>query len=75
MATKLKMLKLLQETDGFAEINRRPAPPKPALYMMQLRPRTFHPALPKRKLPIRINPVDCGFPVKIVFLKPGSEPA
>ena len=38
MATKIKMLKLLQEADALAEVDRRP--PKPALYMMQMRSNT-----------------------------------
>ena len=73
MATKIKMLKLLQEADALAEIDRRP--PRPALYMMQMRSRTFQPSLPKRKLPFRIDPEDYGLPipVKIVFLKPDSK--
>jgi hypothetical protein len=73
MATKIKMLKLIQEADALAEINRRP--PRPALYAMQIRSRTFQPTLPKRKLPIRIEPEDYGtpIPVKIVLLKPESE--
>jgi hypothetical protein len=73
MATKIKMLKLLQEADAMAEIDRRP--PKPALYMMQIRPRNYQPSLPKRRLPVQTEPEDYlrPFPVKIVFLKPGSE--
>ena len=71
MATKIKMMKLLMEADALAEIDR--VPPKPALFMMQ-RPRTFQPALPKRRLPIRIHPGDYAepAPVPIVFLK--TEP-
>ena len=70
MATKIKMLKLLQEADALAELDRRP--PKPALYMMHIRPRNHQPTLPKRKLPFRIDPEDYQdpVPVKIVFLKP-----
>lgn len=71
MATKINMLKLMQEINGMAEMNRRPVP-QPPLYPMQLRPRTFQPALPRHKLPIRIDPRDqapAGAPVKITFLK------
>jgi hypothetical protein len=69
------MLKFLQETEGYAEIERRPAPPKPALYMMGMRPRAYQPALPRVRLPIRIDPSDDGLPapVKIIFVKPASE--
>ena len=71
MATKIKMMKLLMEADALAEVDR--VPPKPALFLMQ-RPRTFQPALPKRRLPIRIYPEDSAqpAPVPIVFLK--TEP-
>ena len=73
MATKIKMLKLLQEADALAEIDRRP--PKPALYMMQMRTRNFQASLPKRRLPVRIDPRDYTLPspVKIILLKSGSE--
>lgn len=74
MATKLKMMKFLMEADAQAEIDR--VPPKPALYMMQqARPRTLKPVLPRRRLPIRVNPGDYSqaAPVKITFLKSGSQ--
>jgi len=69
MATKIKMMKLLTEADANKEVDR--VPPKPALFMMQ-RSRTFQPALPKRRLPIRIYPGDNvqPEPVQIIFLKP-----
>jgi hypothetical protein len=66
------MLKLLQEADAMAEVDRRP--PRPALYMMPTRPRTFQPSLPRRKLPIRIDPQDAlPVPVPIVLLKPETK--
>jgi hypothetical protein len=70
MATKIKMLKLLQEADALAEIDRRP--PKPALYMMQMRSRNFQANLPRRRLPVRIDPEDYSLPrpVPIILLKP-----
>jgi hypothetical protein len=73
MATKIKMLKLLMEADARAEIDK--CPPKPALYMIQMRPRAFQPSLPKRRLPIRINPEDSSpaAPVPIIFLKPANK--
>lgn len=73
MATKIKMLKLLQEAEAAAELDRRP--PRPALYMMQIRPRNHQPSPPKRKLPFHIEPEDYSqpVPVKIIFLKPGSR--
>ena len=68
MATKIKMMKLLTETDATKEVDR--VPPKPALFMM--RTRAFQPALPKRRLPIRIYPGENvePTPVQIIFLKP-----
>ena len=73
MATKIKMLKLLQEAEAAAEIDRRP--PRPALYMMHIRPRNHQPIPPKRKLPFQIDPEDYSHPapVKIILLKPGSK--
>ena len=73
MATKIKMLKLLQEADALAEVDRRP--PKPAFYMVPMRTRNFQPALPKRRLPFRIDPRDQSdpVPVQIIFLKPLSK--
>lgn len=71
MATKIKMMKLLTEADALTEVDR--CPPKPALYLMQMRPRTFQPSLPRRRLAIRINPEDSlSNPVPIVFLKPDT---
>jgi len=73
MATKLKMIKLLMEADAQAEIDR--VPPKPALYFMQMRPRTFKPSLPRRRLPIKVNPKDFSepVPVQIHFAKTHSK--
>jgi hypothetical protein len=73
MATKIKMMKFLTETDAAKEIDR--VPPKPALFLMQMRTRSFQPALPKRRLPIRIYPGDQTepAPVQIIFLKPAQK--
>jgi hypothetical protein len=70
MATKIKMMKLLTEADALKEIDR--VPPRPALFLMQMRTRSFQPALPKRRLPFRIHPEDSAepTPVQIIFLKP-----
>jgi len=42
---------------------------------MQMRTRSFQPALPKRRLPIRIHPEDTAkeTPVQIIFLKPENK--
>ena len=56
MATKVKMLKLLQEGRSFAEFsNRRPPPRTPGLFVMQLRGQGFHDSLRRRKLSIAID--------------------
>ena len=70
MATKIKMMKLLTESDAAKEVDR--VPPKPALFLMHMRTRSFQPALPKRRLPIRIYPGESSTPapVQIIFLKP-----
>ena len=70
MATKIKMMKLLTEADANREMDR--VPPKPGLFLMNMRPRSFKPAFPKRRLPIRVYPGDSAepVPVQIVFLKP-----
>ena len=70
MATKIKMMKLLTEVDAAKEMDR--VPPRPALFLMQMRTRSFQPSLPKRRLPIRIYPGEPSqpTPVHIIFLKP-----
>ncbi len=51
MAAKLKMLKLLQEIPGFAEVtNRRPKPQSAAQAMTQMRPPIIQAVLPRRRL-------------------------
>ncbi|MBP9900097.1 MAG: hypothetical protein V9H26_22870 [Verrucomicrobiota bacterium] len=77
MATKIKVLKLLQEIRGHAQItNRRPAPRPPVLYLMQLRAQPAPAELPKHRvtittdakafangpLPIKINHVKANRP-------------
>ena len=72
MAAKVKILKLLQEIRGFAEItNRRPQPRSPGFFMMQLRSHLAHTTLPRRKRSIAIdsqNLPDIPHPVKITHL-------
>ena len=53
MAAKIRMLKLLQEIRGFAEIaNRRPPPRSPALLLAQMRPHVIQAVLPRRRLSV-----------------------
>ena len=69
MATKIKLMRLLQEIRGHAEItNRRPAPRQTTLYLMQLRGRAAESLSPKRRLAVT---TDCDesanspLPIKI----------
>jgi hypothetical protein len=77
MAAKAKMMKLLQEIRGFAEIsNRRPQSRSPGLFLMQLRSHTTHTTLPPRRRSILIDVQDLSeipHPVKITHL--GDNPA
>jgi hypothetical protein len=78
MATKVRMLKLLQELRGFAVIaNRQPQPRSPALFLAQMRPTVIQAVLPRRRLSITMvqpaNP-DIPHPVKISHSKPEPAP-
>jgi hypothetical protein len=79
MAAKIRMLKLLQEIRGFAELsNRRPQLRSPALLLTQGRSRVLQGALPKRKLSIRIDTqerTDVPCQVKINHVLPGPDSA
>lgn len=74
MATKMKMLKLLQEMRGFNEMSRLQPAPKPSpLYLMQLRARMAEAHRSKRRLVIRIDLKDVATiptPVKITHITP-----
>jgi len=51
MAMKIKMLKLLTEYRGYAQVtNRRPTPRPPGLFLMQLREHLTETTTQKRKL-------------------------
>ena len=75
MATKVKLMKLLQEVRGLAEItSRRPLPKPSVLFLMQLRWQTAAAAnMSRRKLVINVDhqeAADIPHPVKIVHRKP-----
>ena len=76
MATKIKLMKLLQELHGFAEITRRHPTPKPsALFLMQLRSHLAETNQPKRQLLITVDlrdDPDIPNPVKITHVKGGG---
>jgi hypothetical protein len=74
MAAKIRMLTLLQEIRGFAQIaSRRPSPRLPGLVLMQLRSQVTKPALPRRKLNIAIGAhghSELPHPVRINYVNP-----
>ncbi len=73
MATKIRIMKLLQEMKGFAEItNRRPQSRSPGLFMLQARSPVLRAAPPRRKRTLTINMQDrpdIPNPVKITHVK------
>jgi hypothetical protein len=79
MATKIKLLKLLQEMRGFAEFGRRHPTPKPSspLYLLQLRSHLAETSRARHRLVITIDLKDSEttnipHPVKITHLPPSS---
>ncbi len=78
MATKLHVMKLVQEMRGFAEItNRRPQPRTPGLFLLQMRSHLLHACPPKDKRTINIDMQsrpELPHLVKIRHLKAGPEP-
>jgi len=72
MATKVRIMKLLQEIRGMAQITNRRIPSRqPGLFMMQLRRHVSHTTSNRRRIiPIDLkNPVDIPDPVKITHIK------
>jgi hypothetical protein len=78
MATRINILKLMQEIHGFARItHRRPQPRPPGLFLMEIRAHGSSGALPKRKLNIEVyapEPSDLPHPVKINHIKESPLP-
>jgi len=74
MATKIKLMKLLQEMRGFSEFGRRPSAPRPSsLYLLQLRSHLAETSKSKRRLIVTVDMKDSTnfpHPVKINYLKP-----
>ncbi|MGO8928960.1 MAG: hypothetical protein ACLQU3_18990 [Limisphaerales bacterium] len=79
MAARVKMLTLLQEIRGFAQVsNRRPPPRSPGLFLAQLRSQGDHAILRRRRLNITIDPPnqsDIPLQVKIHHVKQSPDPA
>jgi hypothetical protein len=76
MATKIKLLKLLQEMHAFAEMTRRhPTPRSSPLYLLQLRSHLAETSRPKGRLMVSIDlkdSLDMPHPVRINHIKPDS---
>ncbi len=77
MATRIKLMKLLQEMHGFAEMGRRhPAPKASPLFLMQLRAHMAETSRPRRRLTISTDlkdSLDLPHPVRITHVKPGAD--
>ena len=69
MAAKIRIMKMLQEMRGLAEVtNRRPPPRQPGLFLVQLRSHVYQTSQPKRKQTIAVDGlegIDIPHPVKI----------
>ena len=77
MAAKVKIMKLLQEMRGFADItHRRPTPRQPGLFLIQLRSQFGSGSPPRRKLTISVDMQDrpdIPHPVKITHIQTDAE--
>lgn len=78
MATKVKLMKLIEEVRGYAQItNRRPAPRPPVLYLMELREHANTVQAPKRRLNVTIDGREnhnVPDPIKITHVSPDESP-
>lgn len=74
MATKIKLMKLLQEMRGFSEMGRRPSAHRPStLYLLQLRSHLTETSRSKRRLIVAVDlrdTLNIPHPVKINYIKP-----
>jgi hypothetical protein len=74
MATKIKLMKLLQEIRGFADLSRHNFNPRPSpLYLLQLRSHLAETSRSKYRLTISVDLKDTlslPHPVKITHLQP-----
>lgn len=73
MAAKVRIMKLLQEIRGFAEITqRRPQSRQPGLFLIQLRSHVTHTTATRKKQIISVDMLDrpdIPHPVKITHLQ------
>ena len=72
MATKIRIMKLLQEIRGFAQLTyRQPQDRQPGLFLIQLRSHIHNATSPRRRLIIPVDhqdPPDIPHPVKIIHV-------
>jgi hypothetical protein len=77
MATRVNMLKLLQEVRGLMNFaSRRPHPRQPGALFLAMRPLSLKSPKSPRKRIIRVSiqdPPDIPTPVKIIFLEPAER--
>lgn len=70
MATKMKLIKMLQEVKALSQItNRKPAPRPPLLYLMQLRSQAAQVNTPRRRLTIETEAFHAPLPIKINHIR------
>jgi hypothetical protein len=70
MATTMKLIKVLQEIKGIAQItNRRPAPRPPLLYLMALRSKAAPVVNSRRKLAVETAVLQAPSHIKINHIK------
>ncbi|MFO1478260.1 MAG: hypothetical protein U1F98_16625 [Verrucomicrobiota bacterium] len=76
MATKIKLMKLLQEIHAIAEIGRRNPMPKPSpLFLLQLRSHMAETSRPRKRLLVSIDlkdSLELPHPVRINHIAPDT---
>jgi len=77
MAMRLKMIKMISEYAGYAQVtNRRPTPKRPLLYLIQLRAHNAHSTTEKRRLTVESAgqaAINAPLPVKINIVQAGNH--
>ena len=76
MAARMKLLKMMQEFRGFAELTTRQPQPKPGLFLMQLRSHLLQTTTPKRRHRISIQMLEqADIPKPVLIQHSDSLPA
>ncbi|HHY86813.1 MAG TPA: hypothetical protein GYA07_14955 [Verrucomicrobia bacterium] len=76
MASKIKLMKMLQEIQGISDLGRMQLPPKPSLYLMQLRSRVNEANRSRRRIIISVDLKDeqgLPDPVHIRHVRPSAQ--